>query len=101
MIVDTEVLGVSRDDLKSHAKFIKALDGLPFPLLSDVDSSVCEAYAVIKDKNMYGKMVKGIERSTFLIDPSGRIAAIWRKVKVEGHAREVLAAVKNLAADNE
>ena len=99
--MDTEVLGVSRDDLKSHAKFVKALDGLPFPLLSDVDSQVCEAYEVIKDKNMYGKMVKGIERSTFLIDPRGRIAAIWRKVKVEGHAQEVLAAVKKLAADNE
>lgn len=95
------MLGVSRDDLKSHEKFIKALDGLPFPLLSDVDSSVCEAYSVIKDKNMYGKIVKGIERSTFLIDRQGRIAANWRKVKVAGHAAAVLAAVKDLADGNE
>lgn len=94
------MLGVSRDDLKSHAKFIKALDGLPFPLLSDLDSQVCEAYKVIKDKNMYGKMVKGIERSTFLIDRTGRIAACWRKVKVDGHAQAVLAAVKTLTANN-
>ena len=90
------MLGVSRDDLKSHARFIKALDGLPFPLLSDLDSQVCEAYEVIKDKNMYGKMVKGIERSTFLIDKAGHVAAVWRKVKVEGHARAVLAEVGKL-----
>jgi peroxiredoxin Q/BCP len=101
MILDTEVLGVSRDNLKSHAKFIEALEGLPFPLLADTESQVCNAYDVIKDKNMYGKMVKGIERSTFLIDVSGRIAAVWRKVKVDGHAQEVLAAVKKLAANNE
>ncbi len=101
MILDTEVLGVSRDDLKSHEKFIQTLGGLPFPLLSDAESLVCNAYEVIKDKNMYGKMVKGIERSTFLIDLNGRIAAVWRKVKVEGHAQEVLAALKKLAADHE
>ena len=95
------MLGVSRDDLKSHAKFIKALEGLPFPLLSDVDSKLCEAYDVIKEKNMYGKLVKGIERSTFLIDRQGRIAALWRKVKVDGHAQAVLAAVKELTARNE
>ena len=95
------MLGVSRDDLKSHAKFVKALEGLPFPLLSDVDSRVCEAYDVIKDKNMYGKLVKGIERSTFLIDRRGGVAGVWRKVKVEGHAQTVLAAVKELAARNE
>ena len=101
MILDTEVLGVSRDDLKSHAKFIAVLEGLPFPLLADTESLVCNAYEVIQDKNMYGKMVKGIERSTFLIDINGRIAAVWRKVKVDGHAQEVLAAVKKLAASNE
>ena len=95
------MLGVSRDDLKSHAKFVKALEGLPFPLLSDVDSRVCEAYDVIKDKNMYGKLVKGIERSTFLIDRRGGVAGVWRKVKVEGHAQAVLSAVKELAARNE
>jgi len=86
------VFGISRDDLKSHEKFIGKLEGLPFPLLSDGDSSVCEAYGVIKDKNMYGKMVKGIERSTFLIDRSGIVQESWRKVKVAGHAREVLEA---------
>lgn len=95
------MLGVSRDDLKSHAKFVKALEGLPFPLLSDVDSRVCVAYDVIKDKNMYGKLVNGIERSTFLIDRRGGVAGVWRKVKVEGHAQAVLAAVKELAARNE
>jgi thioredoxin-dependent peroxiredoxin len=91
------VLGVSRDDLKSHEKFISKLEGLPFPLLSDTESKVCTAYDVIKDKNMYGKMVKGIERSTFLIDQSGTVAALWRKVKVAGHAREVLSEVRRLA----
>ena len=92
-----KVLGVSRDDLKSHEKFIRKLEGLPFPLLSDMDSAVCKAYDVIRDKNMYGKTVQGIERSTFLIDKAGDIAALWRKVKVEGHAREVLAAARGLA----
>ena len=91
------MLGVSRDDLKSHEKFITKLEGLPYPLLSDVDSTVCDAYDVIKDKNMYGKIVKGIERSTFLIDKNGVVAALWRKVKVEGHAREVLEALQKLA----
>lgn len=73
-------------------KFISKLEGLPFSLLSDEDSCVCESYGVIKEKNMYGKMVKGIERSTFLIDASGVVKAVWRKVKVAGHAREVLMA---------
>jgi thioredoxin-dependent peroxiredoxin len=93
---DAVVLGVSRNDLKSHEKFIVKLEGLPFPLLADTESIVCTAYDVIKDKNMYGKMVKGIERSTFLIDKTGSIAAIWRKVKVGGHARAVLAEVEKL-----
>ena len=92
MAAGAQVLGISRDDLKSHEKFIGKLEGLPFPLLSDVTSSVCEVYGVIKEKNMYGKMVKGIERSTFLIDRSGVVQAVWRKVKVAGHAREVLEA---------
>ena len=91
-----EILGISRDDLKSHEKFLAKLEGLPFSLLADTDSTVCTAYDVIKDKNMYGKMVKGIERSTFLIDRNGRVAALWRKVKVSGHAQEVLAAVQKL-----
>jgi peroxiredoxin Q/BCP len=89
-------LGISRDDVKSHEKFIANLEGLPFPLLSDTESVVCTAYDVIRDKNMYGKVVKGIERSTFLIDRTGLVAAVWRKVKVEGHAREVLAEVRKL-----
>lgn len=66
-------------------------------MLSDTESKVCAAYDVIKDKNMYGKLVKGIERSTFLIDESGIVAALWRKVKVTGHAREVLSEVSKLA----
>lgn len=99
--MDAEVLGVSRDSLKSHEKFIAKLGGLPFPLLSDEESQVCEAYQVIKDKNMYGKTVKGIERSTFLIDKTGTVIAIWRKVKVEGHAAEVLAELNKRAGDNE
>lgn len=98
---DAEVLGVSRDSLKSHEKFIVKLGGLPFPLLSDEDSQVCEAYQVIKDKNMYGKIVKGIERSTFLIDKIGTVAAVWRKVKVAGHAAEVLAELNKLTDNNE
>ena len=65
-------------------------------MLSDTESKVCTAYDVIKDKNMYGKLVKGIERSTFLIDESGIVTALWRKVKVAGHAREVLSEVRKL-----
>ena len=84
-----EVLGISRDDLKSHAKFIAKLEGLPFPLLSD-EGGVCNAYGVIKEKNMYGKKVLGIERSTFLIDLSGVVRCVWRKVKIAGHAQAVL-----------
>ena len=91
--------GVSRDSLKSHEKFIRKLEGLPFPLLSDESEVVCTAYDVIKDKNMYGKIVKGIERSTFLIDRQGKIAALWRKVKVQGHGEEVLQTVKQTAND--
>ena len=89
-------MGVSRDDIKSHRKFIEKLEGLPFPLLSDIESEVCTAYDVIKDKNMYGKIVKGIERSTFIIGRDGKIAAIWRKVKVDGHAAEVMEALQKL-----
>jgi peroxiredoxin Q/BCP len=84
------VLGISRDDVAAQARF-KAKYGLPFPLLSDPDGRVCEAYGVMVEKNLYGKTVRGIERSTFVIDPEGRVAKIYRKVKVEGHARAVLA----------
>ncbi len=92
---DCYVLGVSRDSLKSHENFSQKL-GLPFPLLADTDSAVCQAFDVIKEKNMYGKKVMGIERSTFLIDSSGQIAKAWRGVKVPGHVQEVLQAVQTL-----
>ncbi len=87
------VLGISRDSLKAHQRFAKKF-GLPFRLLSDSEETACKAYDVIKMKNMYGRQVRGIERSTFLIDPNGRIVRIWRKVKVKGHVEEVLAALK-------
>ena len=89
------VAGVSRDSMKSHEGF-KAKMGFPFPLLSDADEKLCALFGVMKMKNMYGKKVRGIERSTFLIAPDGTLAREWRKVKVEGHAAEVLAAVKAL-----
>jgi peroxiredoxin Q/BCP len=89
------ILGVSRDSIKSHDGF-KCTQNLPFELLSDTDETLCKAYDVIKEKNMYGKTVMGIERSTFLIDDKGVLRQEWRKVKVEGHAEEILAAVKGL-----
>jgi peroxiredoxin Q/BCP len=84
------VLGISKDSVAAQAKF-KEKYQLPFPLLSDPDGKVCNAYEVIGEKSMYGKLVKGIERSTFIIDAEGRIAKVYRKVKVAGHARAVLA----------
>ena len=90
-----EVVGISRDSLKSHENF-RARFELPFALLSDSDETVCTLFDVIKMKNMYGKQVRGIERSTFLIGRDGAIAAEWRKVKVPGHAEQVLEAVKAL-----
>ena len=86
------ILGVSRDDAKSHVKF-KDKYHLNFPLLSDDRGSVTEAYGVWKKKNLYGREYFGIERTTFLIDEAGNIARIWPKVKVEGHTDEVLAAL--------
>ncbi len=83
------MLGVSKDSVKAQAKF-KEKYQLPFPLLSDPDATVCNAYGVINEKSMYGKVVKGIERSTFIVDAEGRIAKVYRKVKVAGHARAVL-----------
>jgi peroxiredoxin Q/BCP len=90
------VAGVSRDSLKSHQGFSQKLS-LPFALIADPDETVCELFGVMKLKNMYGKQVRGIERSTFLIDRSGHIAQIWRGVKVPGHAQAVLVALQNLA----
>ncbi|MBI3774970.1 MAG: thioredoxin-dependent thiol peroxidase [Gammaproteobacteria bacterium] len=89
------ILGVSRDSLKSHEKF-KENECLPFELLSDEDETLCELFGVMKLKNMYGKQVRGIERSTFLIDASGVLRQEWRGVKVDGHVNEVLKAVNNL-----
>jgi thioredoxin-dependent peroxiredoxin len=89
------VVGVSRDSLKSHENF-KAKYGFPFELLSDADEALCKQFDVIRMKNMYGKQVRGIERSTFLIDADGKLAREWRKVKVDGHAAAVLEAVKAL-----
>jgi len=84
-----EVLGVSRDSIRSHENF-KGKLGLPFALLSDGDEVLCNRFGVIKMKNMYGKQVRGIERSTFVIDEDGVLLREWRGVKVPGHAEEVL-----------
>ena len=91
----TLVIGVSRDSCASHQKF-KNKENLNYELLSDADEALCTLFDVIKEKNMYGKKVFGIERSTFLIDDKGVLAAEWRKVKAEGHAATVLAAAKAL-----
>ena len=90
-----EVVGVSRDSLKSHEGF-KAKMKFPFELLSDAEEKLCAQFGVIKMKNMYGKKVRGIERSTFVIDGSGVLVREWRGVKVPGHAEEVLNFVKAL-----
>jgi thioredoxin-dependent peroxiredoxin len=88
-----EVLGVSRDSLKSHQNFC-AKQGFRFDLVSDTDEKLCTAFDVIKPKKLYGREYVGIERSTFLIDPNGRVAQAWRPVKVPGHAQAVLDALK-------
>jgi peroxiredoxin Q/BCP len=89
------VAGVSRDSLASHASFRDKM-AFPFPLLSDPDEALCRQFDVIRMKNMYGKQVRGIERSTFVIGRDGTLAREWRKVKVPGHAREVLDFVATL-----
>ena len=89
------VYGVSRDSIKSHEGF-KAKLGLPFELLSDADETACVRFDVIRMKKLYGKDVRGIERSTFLIDAEGRLAREWRGIKADGHAGEVLKAVADL-----
>jgi len=90
-----QIFGVSRDSLKSHENF-KAKMAFPFELISDEDEKLCKQFDVIKMKNMYGKKVRGIERSTFLIGRDGKVVREWRGVKVPGHAAEVLEAVKAL-----
>lgn len=89
------VFGLSKDDMKSHHKFVEKQE-LTVDLLTDAESDVCEAYDVWKEKQMYGKTYMGIERSTFLIDGDGKIARVWRKVKVPGHVDEVMEAAKAL-----
>jgi len=89
------VYGVSRDSIKSHEGF-KSRMNFPFELLSDSDEKVCNLFGVMKMKNMYGKKVRGVERSTFVIDPEGVVRREWRGLKVPGHAREVLEFVKSL-----
>ncbi|MCI5096404.1 MAG: peroxiredoxin [Rhodobacteraceae bacterium] len=93
-----QVFGISRDTVAKHDKFV-AKHSLTTPLLSDAESTVCEDYGVWVEKNMYGRKSWGIERSTFLIDAEGKIAQMWRKVKVDGHVEEVLGAVQALKAD--
>lgn len=92
----TVVLGVSRDSVKSHEKF-KAGQAFPFDLLSDQDEQLCALFDVIKGKTMFGKKVRGIQRSTFLLDRQGTLRREWRKVSVKGHVQEVLAAARELA----
>jgi peroxiredoxin Q/BCP len=89
----TQIVGVSRDSCASHAKF-KAKEKLEFELLADTEETLCGLFDVIREKNMYGKKVMGIERSTFLIDAKGVLVREWRKVKVDGHAEEVLEAAR-------
>lgn len=96
LAVDAIILGISRDSLKSHENF-KAKQNFPFELGSDPDEAVCELFGVMKMKNMYGKQVRGIERSTFVIDRAGVLRRAWRGLKVPGHAQEVLNFVKSLA----
>ncbi len=91
----TQIIGISKDTAAKHDKF-KAKYDLNFPLVSDADSDVCERYGTWIEKSMYGKKYMGIDRSTFLIDEQGKIAAIWRKVKVPGHVEEVAAMLKGL-----
>lgn len=90
---NTEIIGVSKDSIKSHDKF-KDKYNFPFPLASDQDTDVCEQYGVWVEKSMYGRKYMGIERSTFLINEEGNIEKVWRKVKVPGHVEDVLTTVK-------
>ena len=89
------IFGLSRESLKSHENF-KSNQSFPFDLISDPEEKICNQYDVIKEKSMYGRKYMGIERSTFLIDENGKLVQEWRKVKVTGHAQEVLDSVKSL-----
>lgn len=93
--LNTEIFGISRDSLKSHENF-KSKFSFPFELLSDSEELACSLFGVIKMKNMYGKQVRGIERSTFVIDKNGKLVKEWRGVKADGHAAEVLSFIETL-----
>lgn len=93
--LNTLVFGISRDSLSSHQKFASK-HSLPFGLIADVDGHLCTSYGVFKEKSMFGKSFLGIERSTFIIDANGSIAALWRKVKVKDHVTEVLERLRSL-----
>ena len=97
--LDAAIVGVSPDSVASHCKF-RDKYGLSVRLVADEDHKICEAYGVWVEKSMYGRKYMGVERTTVLIDAKGRIAKIWSKVKVPGHAEDVLAAVRELKADN-
>lgn len=90
--LNTQIFGISRDNLKSHEQF-KTKQNVPFELISDSAEHLCQLFDVIKMKNMYGKQVRGIERSTFIINPQGKLTHQWRKVNVKGHVEEVLNAL--------
>jgi len=93
---DCQIVGVSRDSLASHRKFADKYR-FPFPLIADPDEVLCRQFDVIREKNMYGRKVLGIERSTFLFDAAGRLVQEWRKVRVPGHVEDVLEAVRGLS----
>jgi peroxiredoxin Q/BCP len=95
-LANTEIFGISRDSLRSHEGFKSKLD-MPFQLISDPDETLCLMFDVMKMKNMYGKQARGIERSTFVIDGTGKLVKEWRGVKVPGHVDQVLEYVKTLA----
>lgn len=95
--IGCQIYGISRDSLKSHENFTEK-QSLSFPLISDPDEALCSLFGVMKLKNMYGKQVRGIDRSTFLVDRHGVLVQEWRGVRVPGHAEEVLLAAKNLTA---
>lgn len=97
--LNTEIFGVSRDSLKAHENF-KAKHAFPFELISDPNEALCAAFDVIKMKSMYGKQVRGIERSTFIIDPNGKVCYEWRKVRVPEHVSQVLETLKALQTDS-
>ena len=93
--LNTEVIGVSKDSVTSHQKFIQKFN-FPFNLISDENEKVCNLFNVIKEKNMYGRKYMGIERSTFLIDTNGKLVKEWRKVRVKGHVDDVIESIKEI-----